>query len=377
MKVRNCKSSNKAENKEGEKHEENKTDKENEEDRYIASQACETIETALNFDTNDQHIVGGCDLYTTKAASSDKKLCKDLEKSLESELNEMIKLRDRWPDGLPQKESISVAIQAFRSSPFGNLSSTANRRAFAYVIATMNATHPCYDFTYKKPTDFHRIKSLSEVTYSVANQFRYLRPKRLTISGVPLASTVNASTSVWGPHMWDLLDEEMDLDRCSIYSPNDDPFAAEDPSLWSMDYFFYNKNKKRVCYFRVRGVSALSHPTFVELSPLPIRGKRMASSSDLDTSVVKRAKYWFGDSDEIITGGSTTDDDEQDVSYDKDGYDCPKALTPARYGRDYSFDSSTGYTSDYDDDYGDALVISRETSAVRAMSEKVARDVGV
>ena len=96
--------------------------------------------------------------------------------------------------------------------------------------------------------------------------------------------------------MWQLIDKEMNLGECSVYcyEPEEDPYDGEEGSIWSFNYFFFNKVKKRVCYLYLRGLSIIGN------SPpqkTPIKTKRPASgtwSIGEDTSA-KRARYWLGD----------------------------------------------------------------------------------
>ena len=61
--------------------------------------------------------------------------------------------------------------------------------------------------------------------------------------------------------LWRAMNEEIDLRDCYIYSYNpdmtSDPFS-EDGSLWSFNYFFYNRKKKRVVLFTCRALSPFS-----------------------------------------------------------------------------------------------------------------------
>ncbi|KAL2057305.1 hypothetical protein ABVK25_002358 [Lepraria finkii] len=54
--------------------------------KYLPLRDFDDVTNALNFDTADCHVIGGCDLYTTKAAGADKKLYKNIENSLETQL---------------------------------------------------------------------------------------------------------------------------------------------------------------------------------------------------------------------------------------------------------------------------------------------------
>lgn len=55
--------------------------------------------------------------------------------------------------------------------------------------------------------------------------------------------------------LWSSVDDEIDLNDCDIYSYNpdlnSDPYG-EPGSLWSFNYFFYNKKKKRIVFFTCR-----------------------------------------------------------------------------------------------------------------------------
>ncbi|KAL2085529.1 hypothetical protein ACEWY4_018849 [Coilia grayii] len=72
------------------------------------------------------------------------------------------------------------------------------------------------------------------------------------IAVVKVVNTVNSSLfsavgeefNSLGPELWNSIDQEISLQGCDIYSYNpdldSDPFG-EEGSLWSFNYFFYNK----------------------------------------------------------------------------------------------------------------------------------------
>jgi hypothetical protein len=115
--------------------------------------------------------------------------------------------------------------------------------------------------------------------------------------------------------MWTLIDKEMSLKNCEKYSyaPDDDPFEGEEGSLWSMHYFFFNKDRKRVCYLYLRAFSVISHsPVHAPLNPLrpKLPKQRKASSISAGEGASKRASYWLGDRDGVSTEYGNDDDDE-------------------------------------------------------------------
>lgn len=61
--------------------------------------------------------------------------------------------------------------------------------------------------------------------------------------------------------LWTTIDDEIQLNDCDIYSYNpdlnSDPFG-EPGSLWSFNYFFYNKKLKRIVFFTCRAIKWVS-----------------------------------------------------------------------------------------------------------------------
>lgn len=118
----------------------------------------------------------------------------------------------------------------------------------------------------------------------------------------------------WGPAMWGLIDQQMGLKECSIYryAPEFDPFEEdEDGAIWSTNYFFFNKARKRVCYLYLQGISILSGKDGLMT---PIKSKRLADDESdgwltPDLGARKRAKYWLGDRE----GVEVVSHDEADV----------------------------------------------------------------
>jgi Maf1 regulator len=135
-----------------------------------------------------------------------------------------------------------------------------------------------------------------------------LRPRPLNsflmVPGItPGSACPPSSQTNWGPSMWRLIDQQMSLKECSIYryAPDDlDPFEDEDEgAIWSINYFFFNKTRKRVCYLYLRGLSVLSHSARDSMQT-PIKSKRLADDESdgwltPDLGARKRARYWLGD----------------------------------------------------------------------------------
>jgi len=214
-----------------------------------------------------------------------------------------------------------------QSSAFGPLSDLSSRRTFAYLIATLNASHPHYDFSnVLRPGDFKREKNLRRVMANLDSILTNVRGTTnhnvhhmgglgLASGGVDGTATPAATETVWGPKCWALIDKEMHLDDCTMFSyqPDADPFEEDEPAIWSAHYFFFNRACKRVAYLYVRVVPVVSSqsPT---LSPSPYAtGRRRRGDSDIEGGATKRARFWLGDRDGELV--ESNDDDEDDDGF--------------------------------------------------------------
>lgn len=215
---------------------------------------------------------------------------------------------------------MAQSLNLERKSPFGNLGVGSARRTYAYLIATLNASHPDYDFSMVlRPSDFKREKSLRMVMNNFDSTLYNLRPR--AASSLMTKSVLQPGTAyppnsqaLWGPNMWRLIDQQMSLKECTIYryAPEEfDPFEDDEAGhMWSMNYFFFNKARKRVCYLYLRGISILARQGGTE-TPLrtPVKDKRDLDEasegwlSPTSEGARKRARYWFGDGDAVQSNG--------------------------------------------------------------------------
>ena len=347
--------------------------------QYLPLRDFDEITKALNFDTADCHVTGGCDVYTTKAAGGDKKLYKNIEKSLESQYASVLSFSASLSS--QQAQAAGPSLNLSRASPFGSLSQISSRRTFAYLIATLNASHPDYDFSHiLRPSDFKREKSLKKIIGTMDTTLYNLRPQPSnTFADEPAHwstavknSPTPQTSDRWSPRMWHLIDKEMVLKECSIYcyAPEEDPYDGEEGALWSFNYFFFNKAKKRVCYLYLRGLSMLEFDSGLKTPMTPEtpgpRSKRCVSgtwSIDEETNN-KRARFWLGDrardarlvdaddDERTLTSKKATDEGEEVVdeeeesrfmafsSTDEGGHDSPCK------GRDRSTSTIEGTSKD-------------------------------
>ena len=278
-----------------------------------------------------------------------------------------------------QARAAASSLNLARSSPFGSLSQLSSRRTFAYLIATLNASHPDYDFSHLlRPSDFRREKSLKSVMNTLDTTLYNLRPRPISTlasgsqqwyseTNMTVPSTPGGSQS-WNPQMWRIIDAEMELKDCSIYrySPDEDPYEADEGAIWSFDYFFFNKTKKRVCYIYLRGLSIMSHGP---VDGTPITDKRSSDNEwnkEEESGASKRASYWLGDRAESVKESFADDDDEliMKTREDEDERKLPQALElPKESDHVVSTDSSMSPCS--------ISIGSRSKSTTRGISEDV------
>ncbi|CAM1500648.1 Fc.00g098100.m01.CDS01 [Cosmosporella sp. VM-42] len=327
--------------------------------KYLPVQDFEGVTSALNFNTPDCNVTGGCDLYTTKSTGSDKKLYKNIDKDLNSQHEALLKLGASLSP--PEREHMlatSPSMQLFsHSSAFGPLSELSSRRTFAYLIATLNASHPHYDFSHVlRPGDFKRERNLRRVMVNLDSILQNVRPN---FEAKSFDSSLGSETSsVWGPQCWALVDKEMRLNECTIFSyhPDTDPFEEDESAIWAVHYFFFNRSLKRVAYLYVRVVPVISSNS-PSLQPTML-AKNHRQRDLQSAGAQKRANYWLGDRDAELVQPY-----EDDEGLNDDGLFWNR-------GEDGDL---VAYSDDEyleDDDLDDVDMLDR--SSVRYMSEDIA-----
>jgi hypothetical protein len=159
--------------------------------------------------------------------------------------------------------------------------------------------------------------------------------------------------------MWTMIDKEMTLKECSVYcyAPEEDPYDGDEGAIWSLNYFFFNKARKRVAYIYVRGVPVMSH------SPRIAFSKRSASGMSRDLGANKRARFWLGDRADDITSGQ--DDEDLDTNF----WNLDEEVDADDV--DIIFDGDE-FCDDYDDEADDESDAQSYKGPVRGVSEDIA-----
>ncbi|KAF9907926.1 RNA polymerase III-inhibiting protein maf1 [Linnemannia zychae] len=199
--------------------------------KFLECPGMEAINSALNFETLECKIFGRVESYSCKAAGADKKLFKQLENKYDPTSNNNI----LYP---PEDDSIRNI-----TSPFGPMDQPASRKTLFYLIGTLNASFPDYDFSDTKPEHFRKEPSVGIVVNSI-NSTLFNHGNERAVKDL---------------RIFQLIDQLIDLEDSDAYSSN--PDTDLDPNdeegggtLWSFNYFFYNRELKRIIYFTMRGV---------------------------------------------------------------------------------------------------------------------------
>ena len=99
----------------------------------------------------------------------------------------------------------------------------------------MNASFPDYDFSSIKPEQFTH------------------HPLSMVVSHINthLQRATEAGDKLLLKEFWAALSESVELKNCEVYSyvPEEDGPFGEESSLWTLNYFFYNKALKRLVFF--------------------------------------------------------------------------------------------------------------------------------
>lgn len=180
------------------------------------------LSNALNgIDIGESILYGRVEAYSCKMIGTDRKLQMALEQSIQDQL------------GSPNSERLSV-------SPFGPLTDRLSRQTLIYLITTLNCAFPYYDFSDASPEQFQK-----EVSPNVA-----MHQVNSLLSKAPMFSDDMRM------RMWNTIETEIQMSDCDVYSFNadsdSDPFNEDGNSVWSFNYFFYNRRLKRILLMTCR-----------------------------------------------------------------------------------------------------------------------------
>lgn len=189
-------------------------------------------------DVGDLIVKGDLEAYSCKLAGLDKKLSRSLEEEVAAGGNDS-------------------PAHSLSRSPVGPLQEGSSRKTLVYLILTLNHIYPDYDFSLLRARHFKKEEGVGGIEEDV--------DAHLVEASKVWETTPGFSEEPLLDCLWSSIDEAIALKECDVYSYKSDlesdPFG-EKGSVWSFNYFFYNKKLKRILYFSCRGLSK----TAVELS---------------------------------------------------------------------------------------------------------------
>lgn len=185
--------------------------------KFLEEPALTMINSVLNeCEIGDRIINGSIEAFSCKRASADKKLARNLENQYQQE----------------------ISNTSCSNSPIGSLTEAPTRKLLINLISTMNASFPDYDFSTLRPEQFGKELHLKLIRNAINTQ---------------LSEMVEIHSNGLLEQLWRAIDLVIQPEQCEIYSyiPDleSDPFS-ESTTLWSFNYFFYNRQLKKILYFK-------------------------------------------------------------------------------------------------------------------------------
>ncbi|XP_077216124.1 transcription regulator [Tasmannia lanceolata] len=148
-------------------------------------------------------------------------------------------------------EYLGSSLDSDSSSPTDFLSSRSSRKTLIYLVLTLSHIYPDYDFSVMQAHNFFREEGWDSFK-QIFNTYMFEAAKEWAVANgdSPLLESISKS-----------IDEVVNLAECEIYSFNPDfegdPFL-EKGTIWSFNFFFYNRKLKRVISFRCCCLSNLA-----------------------------------------------------------------------------------------------------------------------
>lgn len=222
--------------------------------KYCERPELDNLSNQLTQKVADIEVATSIELYTTKPASSDRRLIRALDQQVAEAgyvidnplsftnephlLSPPASVGDRSKMRHPNGKRRAFSSPAGAGTPFGPLADVGNMKQYAYLIAVLNANDPDRDFSGLQPTSFRR---------------------RL---GDPLTALNQALTDLGlqvPPQAWRVLTEEITPSECKVYSLDlpQQYIQDDDTGIFaSLMFFFFNKRRKRVLFVQLVSRSA-------------------------------------------------------------------------------------------------------------------------
>lgn len=130
---------------------------------------------------------------------------------------------------------ILTSVQTLHFFIAGVIPDYSMRKLFINLLLALNSMYPDYDFSAVRPEEFIEETNYDLVVHSI---------------NAALARAMSLDPDL-GPALWAAIEEVIKPKECSIYSyiPDVESNPFGECSLWSFNYFMFNKSLKRVLFF--------------------------------------------------------------------------------------------------------------------------------
>ncbi|CCE64277.1 hypothetical protein TPHA_0H00670 [Tetrapisispora phaffii CBS 4417] len=188
-----------------------------------------------------------------------------------------------------RRSSIQDAPPNISIGPFGPISETASRRTFAYLIAILNASYPDHDFSSLEPTNFVK-STIKQMVSKIENSLYSLGKK-------PDES------------MWEIINSHMDFSDSVIYEYDPSKLLLDDEPgyLWSLNWFIFNKKRKRVAYIYLTCVRLQNNLGELNKDNIPLMSKK-------EYVIDHDSNNFEGEYDLAVEENAIEDDSDMDVA---------------------------------------------------------------
>jgi len=200
--------------------------------KYLEEKTLSWVNGVLNAcNVGDRVLNGRLECFSCKKAGQDKKLAKSLELQYQLSNN-----TEATSSGSLKEYTFPISCSPIS---IGSLADSNTRKLLINLISTMNASFPDYDFSDLKPEQFHKEIDMRMAVNSINTQ---------------LAEMVEMHNNEgFLEKLWESINVAIRPQECEVYSYIPDMDGCSDPfsegTLWSFNYFFYNKQLKKILYF--------------------------------------------------------------------------------------------------------------------------------
>ena len=207
--------------------------------KFIESPDLTVLSSLLNSVVlGEQNVLNGrIEAYSCKSSHADKVLSRGLSEQLLESAASSVQL------SVSPVEKVMLDMNMDKMKhvdgwntqcPLGSLVDPHVRKLLARLIATLNLSFPDYDFSNASPKDF-RPESVEFATETL---------RRLVVEPI---ESINPCS--FGKLLKESLTRHIDWPHCEVYSYVPSIEESDDAAtLWSLNYFFYNKKLKKIIF---------------------------------------------------------------------------------------------------------------------------------